>query len=273
MKKEEIALKLTALRNSVSSWLKDARSLYFDPRDTQDLFVRFNRIRDTLKFSYKTFFEDLPDREMPKSSGTTDYDGRGYIRRERLELLLTDIDYCLEILGSNKKTKNEKIPIDKDQIEKITVKDLISMPLRLTLSALIFILIIVGTILRFTYYFGYKIAGSHFAIVSKQAASLEQLNSYQILLLKEIYKYQKTTGVNKIIILKTGLVVDEATNKETSINIAINVLGNRADQTRFEDLIISMPEYFLKRLPATRWDEPYVLTVTEEARKLLDRNL
>lgn len=273
MKREETALKLTALRGSVNSWLKDAHSFYLDPRDTQDLFVRFNKIRDALKSSYKSLFEDLPDREVPKPSGTTDHDGRGYIRREHFELLLTDIDYCLAILTTNKNQKGEKMPIDKYQIEKITVKDLIMMPLRLTLGAIILLVAIIGPILTFTYYLGYRTGISRSSTTNKQTPSLEQLSNHQISLLKEIYNYQKITGANKVVILKTGLVVDETTNKETSINIAINVLGNRADQTRFEDLIMSMPEFYLKRLPSTRFNDPYVLTVTEETRKLLDKKL
>ena len=34
---------------------------------------------------------------MPESSGTTDFNGRGYIRRDQLGLIIRDIDYILEV--------------------------------------------------------------------------------------------------------------------------------------------------------------------------------
>lgn len=270
MKKEEIISKLTALCSSTESFLKNPTHRYFDPKETLDLFERFNKIRDDLRASYKSLFEDMPTREAPILSKTTDFNGRGYIERNHFELLQVDINYCLKILAINIGEKNSKIPIDKDNLEKITIKDLSMILSRLTLRAVFFIFAIIGPILTGTYYLGYKVGISNSSVPT---SSLENLNNYQISLLKEIYKYQRTTGVNKVTILRNGLIFDESTNKDTSINIAINVLGNRADQTRFEDLIISIPDYFLRRLPATRFNDPYVLTVTEEARKILDKKL
>jgi len=98
MERNEIIAKLTGLSNSLESWLKDPRRLYFDPQSTQDLFERFVSIRDKLKALYPRLFEDLPFREVPKSSGTNDYDGRGYIERRHFDLLLKDVKYCLDVL-------------------------------------------------------------------------------------------------------------------------------------------------------------------------------
>lgn len=98
MDKSIIIPKLIALRNLLDSWLKNEHYLYFDPKETQDIFERFVLIQKELCTSDPLFFEDLPIREMPKSSGTTDNAGRGYIERSHLELLLKDINYCLDIL-------------------------------------------------------------------------------------------------------------------------------------------------------------------------------
>jgi hypothetical protein len=98
MERNEIIAKLTALCKFLESCLKNPMSRYFDPQSTQDLFERFIPIRDKLRTLYPSLFEDLPLREVPKSSGTTDYDGRGYIERHHFDLLLKDIKYCLDIL-------------------------------------------------------------------------------------------------------------------------------------------------------------------------------
>ncbi|HPU93053.1 MAG TPA: hypothetical protein PKU99_02790 [Candidatus Saccharicenans sp.] len=98
MERNEIIAKLTGLRNSLESWLKDSRRRYFDPQSTQDLFERFVSIRGKLKTLYPSLFEDLPFREVQKSSGTSDYDGRGYIERHHFDLLLKDVKYCLDVL-------------------------------------------------------------------------------------------------------------------------------------------------------------------------------
>lgn len=96
----EIA-KLKALRDSVSFCLytyHNGVTQYFDPKTTEDLFLRYNSLSDVLKSKNPSYFEDLPVRNF-KSSGTTDYEGRGYFTRNSLEVLLMDIDYCLRILS------------------------------------------------------------------------------------------------------------------------------------------------------------------------------
>lgn len=100
MKRIEIIAKLMALHNCLKSWLKDPCRRNFDPRSTLDLFERFAPIRAELRLLYLSLFEDLPFREVPESSGTADYDGRGYIRRHHVDLLLKDIKYCLDILSA-----------------------------------------------------------------------------------------------------------------------------------------------------------------------------
>lgn len=100
MELPEIIAKLTALRNSLESWLENPRARIFDPRNTLDLFERFIPIRDELRSSYPSLLGDLPLREAPKPSNTTDFEGRGYIWRHEFEVLLKDVKYCLDLLST-----------------------------------------------------------------------------------------------------------------------------------------------------------------------------
>ncbi len=177
----------------------------------------------------------------------------------------------IKIYQEDRGDKNQPA-ITEESIGKITLAQLFKQIKNLTLKALGSIITILVVIITLSFKFGYHYREITLLTIDKQTLSLEQLNSYQIALLKEIYKYQKTNGVNKVVIDRVGFIYDNLTGKPTSINVSINVLGNRANQGRFEDLIISMPEYFLKRLPETRVGSPYVLAVTEETRKLLDKN-
>ncbi|MDP1854261.1 MAG: hypothetical protein Q8L26_08695 [Candidatus Omnitrophota bacterium] len=179
----------------------------------------------------------------------------------------------INIYQGNKSYKDQPV-ITEESIRKITLAQLFKQIENLTLGALGSIIVILVVIITLSFKAGYHYREiTQSSTIIKQTPSLEQLNSYQISLLKEIYKYQKITEVNKVIIDRVGFIFDESTKKNTSINVAVNVLGNRADQTRFEELIISIPEVFLKSLTETRWGSPYVLTITEETRKLLDKNL
>ena len=69
----------------------------FDPLRVEDLFSRFQTLRNEIITNYKDYFNDFPVR-IEKSSGTTDYEGRGYFTRSQLTTLLSDIEYCLNIL-------------------------------------------------------------------------------------------------------------------------------------------------------------------------------
>lgn len=106
MELNENLTKLKALRKLLKSWLQ-YHHRYFDPQNTLDIFSRFSKIRNNLKKEYPRLFDDLPIRKIPKPSNTTDFEGRGYIKRDHFEILLRDIDYCLNIL-SNKPTLSIK---------------------------------------------------------------------------------------------------------------------------------------------------------------------
>jgi hypothetical protein len=79
--------KLAATRKVLDEWLDDPRSRYFDPPIISEYYEQFSRQTQVLRTALPELFGDLPVRPEPKSSGTTDYDGRGYIERPYLEVL------------------------------------------------------------------------------------------------------------------------------------------------------------------------------------------
>ena len=83
--------KLAGLRTTIEERIKDARSRYFDPPTVREYFEIYNRAAASLKEANPSLLDDLPERGVPEGSGTTDYDGRGYIERHHLELVLRDI--------------------------------------------------------------------------------------------------------------------------------------------------------------------------------------
>jgi len=91
--------KLRALHNNIFNQLLELRRQNFDPLYTSDLFDRYATIRDTLKSEHASLFDDLPVREVPIQR-TTDFEGRGLIKRFALEALLRDVNYCIDVLSS-----------------------------------------------------------------------------------------------------------------------------------------------------------------------------
>jgi len=92
----ETALKLEGLRGTLRRHLEDPRSRYFDPERVMDLFSRYELVRDSLRTL--GIFADLPIRQQPRPSQTSDHHGRGYIERRHLETLTDDIEYCLSVI-------------------------------------------------------------------------------------------------------------------------------------------------------------------------------
>ena len=89
--------KLAGLYKTVDTLLEDPRGLYFDPPAVLEYFDAYNRTSAILKEELPELFGDLPERPIPESSGTADFGGRGYIRRDQLGLIIRDIDYILEV--------------------------------------------------------------------------------------------------------------------------------------------------------------------------------
>lgn len=106
---------------------------------------------------------------------------------------------------------------------------------------------------------------------TNKRVTLEQLSSDQLGLVREIWKYQKQNKLNKVVINRNGYIFDDIQNKETNVNLALKVLGQkRGDQSRFENLMLSIPTFFLKQIPEMRLGNPYVVIIPEDARKFLD---
>lgn len=91
-----IFAKLSGLNNTITN-LMGPRTLYFDPPTVLGYFEQYAKLRDELISILPELYSDLPVRPIPISSGTTDYDGRGYIERVSLATLVRDIDYVFEV--------------------------------------------------------------------------------------------------------------------------------------------------------------------------------
>jgi hypothetical protein len=100
MDKLEAVAKLTALHKAVSKALEDPQARYFDPAFVLEFFSRWRPICDALRKEYPTLLGDLAVRDTPTSSGTTDFDGRGYIERKFVQHILDDMQCVLDILSA-----------------------------------------------------------------------------------------------------------------------------------------------------------------------------
>lgn len=89
--------KLAGLYKTIDTRLENRRALNFDPSTVLEYFEAYNRVSAILKEELPQLYGDLPDRPVPESSGTTDFEGRGYIRRRYLGRIIADIDYILEV--------------------------------------------------------------------------------------------------------------------------------------------------------------------------------
>lgn len=96
--------KLIALSNKVVDHLnRGAR--YFDPEIALDYFERYNKTKTLLKIKLPDLFSDIPDRQLPKVTESTDFDGRGFITREPVQILFTDMKEVIELWNSNQSRK------------------------------------------------------------------------------------------------------------------------------------------------------------------------
>lgn len=156
--------------------------------------------------------------------------------------------------------------ITEEDIKKLTIGQLVKT---LSIGAWIWIIVLLSTAIISSYKLGYKKGlsqNSH----SEQEITLDQLSADQALLIKEIWRYQKENELNKVVISKDGVIFDDAKKQPTNINLISKTSIPEGDYFRFEQLILSIPTFFLKQIPETRWGSPYVVTVPEEARELLD---
>lgn len=113
----EVLSKLHGLRGSIAAFLPpDRRAQFFDPLETTEFFERYAPLRDALRAKHPELFGDLPVREIPHPSGTTDHEGRGYIVRKHVEQLLRDIDYILEVAAKGLEVEPPPIAVTREGI-------------------------------------------------------------------------------------------------------------------------------------------------------------
>ncbi len=97
-------IKLKALKNNVFSLLKGTTAreqlrptAFYDPLDVENLFTRFNTIRDTLIQTHPHYFNDFPIRDVKPTKGR-DFGGRGSYERKQFDILLNDINASIDLL-------------------------------------------------------------------------------------------------------------------------------------------------------------------------------
>lgn len=100
MERSELVARLVALHKAVSRLIERPQARYFDPPVALELFTRWAPIRDSLKLELASLLVDLPTRALPAPSGTTDYEGRGYVERAPIQQLFNDMQYVLDALAA-----------------------------------------------------------------------------------------------------------------------------------------------------------------------------
>jgi len=161
------------------------------------------------------------------------------------------------------------MPLTEDDIKKKTLKELVQT---LTVGAWIWILGFYLLSLSASFGIGYKV-GLFQVSPKHKAISLEMLSNQQCSLVLEIWRYQKSNKLNKVIITQEGFFFNDNNSKPTDINLKKIILGEKASKDEFEKLILSIPESFLKNIPEMRFGSPYVVMIPEPVQKLLDKEL
>ncbi len=177
-----------------------------------------------------------------------------------------------ELKEKKSRTMEEKrMSITEGDIQRYTPKQILKVLFNLSLGAWLWIIGTMGGLYSVGYSIGFN-KGKTERVTSRNATSLQRLTVEQLILLREIWTYQKANDLNKVIIDKEGFVFDEAKKEKTKINLAEKALGDRGYPLNFEKLMVSMPTQFLKLIPETRFNSPYVVSVPEEIGKFLNRN-
>ena len=93
------------------------------------------------------------------------------------------------------------------------------------------------------------------------------LSPAQERLLELVSDYQRRFAASKLIINRTEgtLHFDDAPNRAQGINLIRDLYGSSGavEASKFEALVESMPSEYTRQLPEARWDNPFVLSVTE----------
>lgn len=77
---------------------QDVRARYFDPAIALPLFDEYEHVVGFLKDHHPGLLSGISIRSRPEPSGTTDFQGRGYITREQLKALKEDALDCVKLV-------------------------------------------------------------------------------------------------------------------------------------------------------------------------------
>jgi predicted nucleotide-binding protein len=89
--------KLAAHFKTLRGFIEKPSARYFDPRVVLPILEAAGSLVTELKKQRPDLFSEVAKRDPPKSSGTTDNDGRGYIERSAIEDVVRDLDYIFEV--------------------------------------------------------------------------------------------------------------------------------------------------------------------------------
>jgi hypothetical protein len=104
---------------------------------------------------------------------------------------------------------------------------------------------------------------------AQQSSPLPGLEPLQDKLLEELAHLQKENGALKLVLDRKGYLVMRGKKHGILANIYGEEIHTEAREQAFERLVESMPEIYLRRLPETLLDNPFVVTVTQEGMRYL----
>lgn len=104
----------------------------------------------------------------------------------------------------------------------------------------------------------------------------KSLSPQQLKLLKILYNIQSETGANKLIISSANGMVhwdNEKMRDKYKLNVFQEFYSIESDfekkSDEFGNLIHSIPDQYLQRIPETRLDSPYVVRIAEDGIKYI----
>ncbi len=100
MTRQEVVANLRALAKVADHHLEDPHGRYFDPLHIMDLFTRATDLMTAVRTAFPSALGDMPVRSIPESSGTSDFDNRGYIHRHEIETVRRDLRYAMDVLDA-----------------------------------------------------------------------------------------------------------------------------------------------------------------------------
>ena len=89
--------KLAAHLKSLRAYASTPGARYFDPRVVLPIFNAVDELLAHLRELRIDLFGDVPKRPLPAIIGSSDFEGRGHVRRDQVDELLRDLDYVFEV--------------------------------------------------------------------------------------------------------------------------------------------------------------------------------